>query len=441
MKPFLTMSPAPWFPGSWDNEVMKCIVEVISETLSKPSPMPVSQECYETLRGDERIVSILRHQNLLKELQDLAVQGAKERAPQQKKHSSFEDELSEFLENQSNQSELEEVAGEASFKDAAEKQGDSEEAEKNGDATERIRSEALLEPGQAPKTEQNNQIPRKEEAAKTGPSTSLLGQKPRGPQAEGGNEGLPQDLLDTEKDLGAEGGQQVKREEEEAEAGEKASPEEEGPTVALNSHPSLSHKETLRGESQPEAPAVDGAGKTRAEAVRPPKGKGEREHSHQQEEEEKDTAGAPQGLFRGGKSGELEKEEEEEEEERLSKEWEDAKRWSKMDQLAKELTAEKRLEEEDEEDDPDRSMKRSFRTQAYGFGRPGPQLRRGWRPPPREDSGEVGPPLLGRGYLEEKKEEEGSANRRPEDQELESLSAIEAELEKVARRLQALQQG
>lgn len=32
-------------------QVMKCIVEVISDTLSKPSPMPVSQECFETLRG------------------------------------------------------------------------------------------------------------------------------------------------------------------------------------------------------------------------------------------------------------------------------------------------------------------------------------------------------------------------------------------------------
>ena len=30
---------------------MKSIVEVISDTLSKTSPMPVSQECFETLRG------------------------------------------------------------------------------------------------------------------------------------------------------------------------------------------------------------------------------------------------------------------------------------------------------------------------------------------------------------------------------------------------------
>ncbi|XP_037691179.1 chromogranin-A [Choloepus didactylus] len=408
-----------------DTEVMKCIVEVISDTLSKPSPMPVSQECYETLRGDERILSILRHQNLLKELQDLALQGAKERAHQQKKHSSFEDELSEVLENQSHQSELEAVAGEASSKDTVEKRGDSEEAE-NGEATEKDGSPVLPEPGQGSETEQDPQIPGEEEAANTNPPTSLPGQKPRGPQAKGASAGLLQDLLDTEKGRGAERGQQAKREEEE-EAGGEAITEEEGPTVALNPHPSPGDKETLRGESQPEALATDAAGKT--------KGKGEREHSQQEE----DAAGAPQGPLRGGKSRELEQEQDEEEE-RLSKEWEDAKRWSKMEQLAQELTAEKRLEDEDEED-PDRSLKRPFRTQAFGFGRPGPLLRRGWRPSSREDSDEAGRPLPGRGFLEEKKEEEGSANRRPEDQELESLSAIEAELEKVARQLQALQQG
>ncbi|KAF6350984.1 chromogranin A [Rhinolophus ferrumequinum] len=180
--------------------------------------------------------------------------------------------------------------------------------------------------------------------------------------------------------------------------------------------------------------AVDGAGKTGAEEAQPPKGKGEREWSRQEEEE---MAEAPQGLFRGGKSGPLEQEEEE----RLSEEWEDAKRWSKMDQLANELTAEKRLDREDEEDDPDRSMKLSFRAQGYGFRGPGMQLRRGWRPSSREDSVEAGLPLQARGYPEEKKEEEGSANRRPEDQELESLSAIEAELEKVAHQLQALRRG
>uniref|UniRef100_A0A8C7AGK7 Chromogranin-A n=1 Tax=Neovison vison TaxID=452646 RepID=A0A8C7AGK7_NEOVI len=278
-----------------DTEVMKCIVEVISDTLSKPSPMPVSQECFETLRGDERILSILRHQNLLKELQDLALQGAKERA-HQKKHSSFEDGLSEALEKQNDRAELKAAPG---------------------------WSEAL---------------------------------------------------------------------------------------------------------------AIDGARKSGAEEAQRPQAKGEREHSRQEEE----MAEAPQGPFPGGKNRELEREQEEEQ---LSKKWEDAKEWSKMDQLAKELTAKKRLEGEDEEDDPDSSMKLSFRARAYNFGGPELQLRRGWRPSSQEDSMEAGLPLQVRSYPEEKKEEEGSANRRPEDQELESLAAIKAELEKVVHQLQALRRG
>ncbi|XP_027787254.2 chromogranin-A isoform X2 [Marmota flaviventris] len=276
-----------------DTEVMKCIVEVISDTLSKPSPTPVSQECLETLRGDERILSILRHQNLLKELQDLALQGAKERAQQHKKHRSFEEELSEVLESQS-------------------------------------------------------------------------------------REAKPQ-----------------------------------GRSVAL---------------------VVDGAPKPGAEDARPPEGRGERPGQEEQQEEE-DAAGAPRG--RAGKSGEQEP--------RPSREWEEAPRWSKMDQLAQELTAGKRLDGEDEEDDPgpdpDRSMKLSFRARAFGPRGPDLQLRRGWRPSSREDSVEAGLPLQARGYPEEKKEEEGSANRRAEDQELESLSAIEAELEKVAHQLQVLRRG
>uniref|UniRef100_A0A8C6WA46 Chromogranin-A n=1 Tax=Nannospalax galili TaxID=1026970 RepID=A0A8C6WA46_NANGA len=274
-----------------DTKVMKCVVEVISDSLSKPSPMPVSLECLETLQGDERILSILRHQNLLKELQDLALQGAKERAQQQPKHS-FEEELSEVLLNQS-------------------------------------------------------------------------------PEAKPGG----------------------------------------------------------RSESR----AMDGVGKTSAAKARPPQEKGEQEHSWQKEEEA--MAGVPRGLFTKGKGQELEQQQQEE---RLSKDWEDIKRWSRMDQLAKELTAEKRLKGED---DPDHSMKLSFRAQAYGFRDPGPQLRRGWRPSSREDSVEADLPMQVRGDPEEKKEEEGSANRRAEDQELESLSAIEAELENVAHQLQALRRG
>ncbi|XP_015421933.1 PREDICTED: chromogranin-A [Myotis davidii] len=412
-----------------DTEVMKCIVEVISDTLSKPSPMPVSQECFETLRGDERILSILRHQNLLKELQDLALQGAKERARQQKKHGSFEDELSEILGQQNDQAALKEGTEDTSSKDA-EKRGHSNEVEEDGEDTDRPRPQASTELGRGSKDEEDNQAPGEEEVANTHPPASLPSQQHPDPQAEGDSDGPSQDLVDREKGQGVEQGQQARREKEDEdddeEAGEKVISEEEGPTEAFDPHPSLGYKDVRRAESWSE----DGAGKTGAEEAQSPEGQGARERSRPEEE----MAGAPRGLFPPGKSRAPEPEDE-----RLSKEWEDAKRWSKMDQLAQELTAEKRLEGEDE-DDPDRSMKLSFRARGYGFGAPGPQLRRGWRPSSQEDP-EGGLPPQARSYPEEKKEEEGSANPSPEDQELESLSAIEAELEKVAQQLQALRRG
>ncbi|XP_076704120.2 chromogranin-A isoform X1 [Callospermophilus lateralis] len=391
-----------------DTEVMKCIVEVISDTLSKPSPTPVSQECLETLRGDERILSILRHQNLLKELQDLALQGAKERAQQHKKHRSFEQELSEVLESQSGEAKPQEVTEEPSSKGAAERR-DAQEAEPSPEAPDTARPRAFPEPGQG-----DSQAPG-EEAPNTQPPASLAGHRRSGPQAGGDSEGPSQGLS-------AEQGSQTEGEEE-----------AEGPTAASEPQQSLGYKETRKGQSRSAALVVDGGPKPGAEEARPPEGRGERPRQEEQEQqEEEDAAGA-------GKSGEQEP--------RPSREWEEAPQWSKMDQLAQELTAGKRLDGEDEEDDPgpdpdpDRSMKLSFRARAFGPRGPGLQLRRGWRPSSPEDSVEAGLPLQARGYPEEKKEEEGSANRRAEDQELESLSAIEAELERVAHQLQALRRG
>ncbi|XP_056115946.1 chromogranin-A [Rhinichthys klamathensis goyatoka] len=73
----------PVSPGHMDDKdvkVMKCIVEVIADTLSKPHPIPASQDCLDILGSDDRLVSILRHQNFLREMQDIAVEGASERA-------------------------------------------------------------------------------------------------------------------------------------------------------------------------------------------------------------------------------------------------------------------------------------------------------------------------------------------------------------------------
>ncbi|XP_008070807.1 chromogranin-A isoform X3 [Carlito syrichta] len=379
-----------------DMEVMRCIVEVISDTLAKPSPMPISQECFETLRGDERILSILRHQDLLKELQDLALQ---------------------------------EVTDEAPSTDAVEKREDPEEAPMN-EATDGAGPQAIPEPRQEPEIEGGSQAlggqGQGQEATNTHLTTSAPSQKHPGLQASGAMEDPSRGLVDREKDPSAEAGQPAEQEEpEEAKAGVTAVPEEEGP------HPSLGYKGLRKG--QLEALAADGAQKAEAEEAQPPEGKGKQEHLRQEEQE-----GGPGGLFQGGKG---EKQLQEQEEEQISKEWEDAKRWSKLDQMASELTAEKGLRGVDEEDDSDRAMKLSLRSRAYGLRGPRLQLRRGWRPSSREDSLEAGLPVQVRGFPEEKKEEEGSANRRPEDQELESLSAIEAELEKVAHQLQALRRG
>uniref|UniRef100_A0A3B4F3B7 Chromogranin-A n=1 Tax=Pundamilia nyererei TaxID=303518 RepID=A0A3B4F3B7_9CICH len=49
--------------------------EVCQDVLSRPHPMPVSQECLATLKTDDRLVTILRHQNFLKEMQEIAAQG------------------------------------------------------------------------------------------------------------------------------------------------------------------------------------------------------------------------------------------------------------------------------------------------------------------------------------------------------------------------------
>uniref|UniRef100_A0A8D0G7B0 Chromogranin-A n=1 Tax=Sphenodon punctatus TaxID=8508 RepID=A0A8D0G7B0_SPHPU len=229
-----------------DSKVMKCIVEVISDTLSKPNPLPISRECLETLKGDERIVSVLRHQNLLKELQEIAAKG-----------------------------------------------------------------------------------------------TVLV-----------------------QGSMGSREGQPI----------------------------------LMEGRHRSEDDVMQ-----------------EEDTSHPRE----------------SKSEEMEEE--------PSKEWEDSKRWNKMDELAKQLTTKKRAEENDNAEDPDRSMKMSFRSHKYDFHNPEETVRSSWKRHSKEDSSEGAFPLVA--VPEEKKDEEGSANRRTEDQELESLAAIEAELEKVAHKLHELRKG
>ncbi|XP_028677367.1 chromogranin-A [Erpetoichthys calabaricus] len=84
--------------GAGKAKVLKCFMEVLADALSNPEPKPVSHECLDTLRGDERVASALRHQNLLKELQELAAQGANDRAQLRKRSDELANHVAEVLE-------------------------------------------------------------------------------------------------------------------------------------------------------------------------------------------------------------------------------------------------------------------------------------------------------------------------------------------------------
>ncbi|NXP65900.1 CMGA protein, partial [Chloropsis cyanopogon] len=438
--------------------VMKCIVEVISDTLSKPNPLPISEECLETLRGDERIISILRHQNLLKELQDIAAQegtvafpyfllldtGANERTQQQKKNSGFEDELSEVLESQNNENKQRGSLAEL----AAQKSQQNEDSREEGKSLEERESRPWnTNPVEKEDREEaeSNDIRDAEETHRNKVLDNHIGKNfsEDEQQQQGDEEEEPRgsrDSLELE-DEGEEPSRQGQEHSKEV-AGERVEREddeaaEEDPTEAERSL-DLAEEDEEAEEMQERDNNDDELGF----------GKDVRSSEEEEEEEEEERPRALRGGRHRQEDEEMQGEEDtfqsrdtksDEMEEQSSREWEDTKRWNKMDELAKQLTSKKRMEENDSEEDPDRSMKKTFRSRKYAFSSPEEDVRRSWKHHSKEDSSEGGFPLAP--MPEEKKDEEGSANRRTEDQELESLAAIEAELERVAHKLHELRRG
>uniref|UniRef100_A0A8C3SAK5 Chromogranin-A n=1 Tax=Chelydra serpentina TaxID=8475 RepID=A0A8C3SAK5_CHESE len=396
--------------------VMKCIVEVISDTLSKPSLLPISQECLETLRGDERIISILRHQNLLKELQELAVQGANERTWQQKKNGGFEDELSEILETS-----FAELVAQRSQQNS--EREESKEDEKNNLEERELRlheagaedDKENAEESDSNEVSEAEELPR-EDALDNHINDNLREDELAEHKLQETEEEQPEETdrsreLQGEKKQISKKGQEESREAEEEALQEGTEEEDAG-------------RSTLEDEQPTKADRILGSAEDETEETPRESGMHQLEDEAMQAE---DTV-HPRDV----KSEEVE-------EEPPSREWEDSKRWNKMDELAKQLTSKKRMEENDSSEDPDRSMKMSFRSHKYDFHNPEEDMRRSWKHHTKEDSSEAGFPLAA--MPEEKKDEEGSANRRTEDQELESLAAIEAELEKVAHKLHELRRG
>ncbi|XP_065696276.1 chromogranin-A isoform X1 [Patagioenas fasciata] len=440
-----------------DTKVMKCIVEVISDTLSKPNPLPISEECLETLRGDERIISILRHQNLLKELQEIAAQGANERTQQQKKNSGFEDELSEVLESQNDKNKQRGMTGERPDEEQpteslaeleAQKTQQNEDSIEEGKNSLEEREPRLrdADPGEKEDRDEaeSNEIRGTEDAQRDEAMDNHISKDSSNDeqQQQGDEEEQtrgPRDSLELE-DEGEQLSRQGREQSKEA-AGERVEREDDGGDDAAEEDPTEAERSLDLAEEDEEAEEMQGDDNNDNALGFGKDGRSSEEEEDDEEEEQ------PRAL-RGGRHR-LEDEDtfqprdakSEEMEEESSREWEDSKRWNKMDELAKQLTSKKRMEENDSEEDPDRSMKMAFRSRKYEFGSPEENVRRSWKHHSKEDSTEGGFPLAP--MPEEKKDEEGSANRRTEvgDQDLESLAAIEAELERVAHKLHELRRG
>ncbi|KAL2303890.1 hypothetical protein Nmel_009172 [Mimus melanotis] len=452
-----------------DTKVMKCIVEVISDTLSKPNPLPISEECLETLRGDERIISILRHQNLLKELQEIAAQGANERTQQQKKNSGFEDELSEVLESQNGKNKQRgqcqppppgNPAGESPEEEqptgslaelAAQKPQQNEDSREEGKNSLEERELRPWDTNPAEKEDQeeaeSNDIRNTEDTHRNKVLDNHIGKNfsEDEQQQQGDEEEEPRGSRDSLEfaDEGEEPSRQGQEHSKEV-AAERVEREDDGDEAA-EEDPTEAERSLNLPEEDEEAEETQGGDNNDDELGF---GKDVRSSEEEEEEEEEEQPRALRGGRQHLEDEEIQGEEDtfqprdaksDEMEEESSREWEDTKRWNKMDELAKQLTSKKRMEENDSEEDPDRSMKKTFRSHKYAFSSPEEDVRRSWKHHSKEDSSEGGFPLAP--VPEEKKDEEGSANRRTEDQELESLAAIEAELERVAHKLHELRRG
>ncbi|NXC82356.1 CMGA protein, partial [Cercotrichas coryphoeus] len=441
--------------------VMKCIVEVISDTLSKPNPLPISEECLETLRGDERIISILRHQNLLKELQEIAAQegtvaflyfllldtGANERTQQQKKNGGFEDELSEVLESQNDKNKQRGSLAELAAQKPQQNEDSREEGKNSLEEKEpRPRDTDPVEKEDQEEAESND-IRDTEDTHRNKVLDNHIGKNfsEDEQQQQGDEEEEPigsRDSLELE-DEGEETSRQGQEHSKEV-AGERVEREDDGDEAA-EEDPTEAERSLDLAEEDEEAEEMQGGDNNSDELGF---GKDVRSSEEEEEEEEEEQPRALRGGRHHLEDEDMQGEEDtfqprdaksDEMEEESSREWEDTKRWNKMDELAKQLTSKKRMEENDSEEEPDRSMKKTFRSRKYAFSSPEEDVRRSWKRHSKEDSSEGGFPLAP--MPEEKKDEEGSANRRTEDQELESLAAIEAELERVAHKLHELRRG
>ncbi|KAG8449109.1 hypothetical protein GDO86_015965 [Hymenochirus boettgeri] len=389
----------PLSDPSYDNDskVMKCIEEVISHSVLKPSTTTISEECRETLKEDDRIISILRHQNLLKELQNLAAEGATRLEQKKKKSGDFKEKYEELpvadekasRSDTESKRQIEEVDG----------KGDSEQETHEGDSEE-------LESNEVSKREE---VPDEEKIDNHITDEINEGDMPKEPQKDTSSEEDTHVSLMGPKDT------------ENMESAEKENLEKENPEETTN------ETDDEEDETQREDKSL----------------KPEQDQDFDKEDITSETESSKEGghpddeTMQGG--GNSHQKESKSEEETSSNEMEDSKRWNKMDELAKQLTSKKWAEENTSEGEADQSMKISSREQKYHFGGLEQDDKQSW-PQSGEDSTESEFQVSKRPEPEVTKDEEESSFRKTEGKDLDSIAAIEAELEKVAHKLHELRQ-
>ncbi|XP_020351569.1 chromogranin-A isoform X2 [Oncorhynchus kisutch] len=387
----LSLPVTPTYLEKEDVEVMKCIVEVLADVLSRPHRLAVSQECLNILRTDERLVSILRHRNFLKELQDIAVE---------------------------DRSMLAALGGPGERSILSQKRGTGGEGEGEGEGEAENSAERDGE-----SSRERNEIIRKGEEKKREMDETPDNRISDAMNKEGKEEGKDVDVIE-KKEEEEEGDEKEKEEDEEKRASSREDSEEaktEGGNVTLDKKGAESGEVTDAAEEKSEEKTAE---------------------ENEEEVEEKRSALPLQDSAEAKK----EWEEEEEEEDEVKREVAGVNHWSRMSELARSLQTKKRAGEEEK--------LQEMKSLEVGGHHEVPHHSKEVVEEEVEEKRKVGEArkspevkelqMMARREPQERREgeeEEGSTSRKTEDPEIESLAAIESELESVAQKLHELRRG
>ncbi|XP_037306052.2 chromogranin-A [Pungitius pungitius] len=379
----LPVTPSQLENENEDVEVMKCIVEALADVLSRPHPVPVSEECLVTMKTDDRLVSVLRRHNFLKLLQDIAVRGHQERAAATPEPTTR---TPQAAEDDADQSMLEALGGpgERSILSQKEREGEKDDSVGGGesrDATATGEEEEEEEEEEEVKEEEQHEEEEEERDESPGSRGSASVEE------------------------GSEGKADKRGEEEEEEE------DHEEKRAHLHEEHMMKDKKGARSGEERDAPRIKSQKKFVEE--------GEEE---EEEEEEEDKRSA---YFSHGPKPEGEQEEEEEVAGEMKRD--SHTRWTKRGKsspggkqkaVGEEAPHHSKEEQEEEEKEGEKKghAQRSPEEKELRMIAGGPEERRG-------------------------AEEEGSAGRKPEEPGIESLAAIESELESVAQKLHEMRRG